>query len=308
TASFANKPAPALAQAVKVTDPAGFQQGWEMILTGPGTPSTGEKVSTDATGVANFLTQLQEGSYTIDETQQTGWTEESATGECSFSVNYPANGGHTYVCTITNRTRGHIIVKKVTVPSGSSQSFTFTPSYNGGTTFDLTDAHQNDSGALVPGDYNVSEGSTAGWGLTSATCGRGCNSPPGSTLGAGQTVICTFPYPQRGHIRAKKVTVPSGSSQSFTFTPSYNGGTTFDLTDAHQNDSGALVPGNYSVSEGSTAGWDLTSATCDGGGNRSASITLGGGTAVGWSFTNPRRGDILVKKGTERGGGGQRFT
>ena len=60
-------------------------------------------------------------------------------------------------------------------------------------------------------------------------------------------------------------TSPSRSSQAFTFTPSYNGGTTFNLQNGQSNDSGALVPGNYSVSESVPAGWQQDSATCDDG-------------------------------------------
>ena len=58
-----------------------------------------------------------------------------------------------------------------------------------------------------------------------------------------------------------KVTVPGGDPQQFTFTPSYNGGQTFQLADATApNNSGGLLAGTYSVSEATVAGWDLTSA------------------------------------------------
>ena len=117
----------------------------------------------------------------------------------------------------------------------------FTPSYNGGASFALKNGGTNDSGALVPGSYNVSETALAGWDLTSATCDNG-NLPGSITLGAGQTVTCTFSNTQRGHILVKKVTNPSSdTTTSFSFTPSYN------------------------VSEAATAGWDLTGATCDNG-------------------------------------------
>jgi hypothetical protein len=89
-------------------------------------------------------------------------------------------------------TCSRIIVDKVTVPSGSTQSFHFNASYNA-SGFDLTDAAPpNDTGfTLSPGTYSVSENLVANWDLTSATCDNGDN-PSAITLGANQTVKCTF--------------------------------------------------------------------------------------------------------------------
>src|SRR5207248_2429609 len=141
--------------------------------------------------------------------------------------------------------RAHIIVKKVTDPTGSTQSFDFTTTGTGYAGFSLTDGHQNDSGALKPGSYSVEISAVTGRDLTSSNCDSGT---PGSiTLAAGQTVTCTFTNTQRAHIIVKKVTYPSGSSQSFDFTTTGTGYSGFSLTDGHQNDSGALKPGSYSV-------------------------------------------------------------
>ena len=72
--------------------------------------------------------------------------------------------GETVTCTFTNTKRGEIIVDKTTVPAADPRSsFTFTPSYNGGQTFQLADATApNNSGGLLAGTYSVSE----------AHCGR----------------------------------------------------------------------------------------------------------------------------------------
>jgi plastocyanin len=305
-ARFANKPSPALAQAIKVTDPAGHEAGWVMTLSGPGAGAGGESETTNANGLATFTTALQEGSYTISETPQAGWASTSSTG-CSFTVNYPADGGQTFTCTIHNQEQAKIIVKKVTIPAGSTQQFTFTPSY--GTSFQLGDAGSNDSGYLAPGSgYSVSESATTGWDLTGATCDDG-DSPSSITLTPGQTVTCTFTNTQRGNIIVKKVTAPSGSSQQFTFTPTgYNSGNTFQLSDGQSKDSGPLLPGSgYAVSESPTAGWDLTSATCSNG-NSPSSITLSPGQTVTCTFTNTQRGKIVVKKTTNPSGSSQLFT
>jgi hypothetical protein len=405
-----NTPVAATAQVKKVSDPAGNEAGWVMTLTGPGTPSGGEVVTTTGTGFIPFATQLQDGgSYTITETSQPGWNQISASTDCSFTVHYPADAGRTFSCTITNQSRGQItvikqtdpagssqsfsfttsgtgysgfsltgqsgsnsnvqtvaspgtytvnegtvsgwsldklscssdtgalggstfddgtaespnatihlapgddvtctfhntqvanlIIKKVTIPSGSSQNFTFDPSgFNSGTSFQLNGAANNQqsfNGLTPGGGYSVSEENQAGWDLTSSSCNNG-NSPSAITLAAGSTVTCTFTNTQRGHIIVKKVTDPTGMTKQFTFTPSYNSGTTFLLSDGQQNDSGAIVPGSYSVAETAAGGnWTLKSATCDGTGNTPASINLQAGQTVTCTFTNQLRGNVRVVK------------
>ena len=171
---------------------------------------------------------------------------------------------------------GHILVDKVTNPAADPASFEFDPSY--GANFTLTDAQTpNDSGDLKPGTYSVAELTKAGWDLSTATCSDG--SPVEAiSLQAGETVTCTFTNIKRGHIIVDKTTVPAGDPQPLTFTPSYNGGQTFQLADATApNDSGALVQGTYSVSEGTVTDWTLTSATCSDGSPVSAISLQPGG-------------------------------
>src|SRR5215469_15715436 len=256
-----------------------------------------------AGGGSNDSGALTPASYSVSEsTVAAGWDLTSSS--CDGTGNTPASitlgAGQTVTCTFTNTERGHIIVKKVTNPSSDTTTqFTFTPSYNGGTTFQLAGGGSNDSGALTPGSYSVSESTVAaGWDLTSSSCDGTGNTPASITLGAGQTVTCTFTNTERGHVIVKKVTNPSSDTTTqFTFTPSYNGGTTFQLAGGGSNDSGALTPGSYSVSESTVAaGWDLTSSSCDGTGNTPASITLGAGQTVTCTFTNTERGHVIVKK------------
>lgn len=114
--TFNNTIAPAHATAVKITNPAGFQAGWAVTLTGPGTPAAGETVTTDATGTAAFATDLQEGSYTITETPQPGWSQTGGSGDCSFTVDYPGDGGRVFTCTITNTYQPAITLTKAGPP------------------------------------------------------------------------------------------------------------------------------------------------------------------------------------------------
>jgi hypothetical protein len=223
--------------------------------------------------------QIVPGNYSVTETPVAGWDLTSTS--CDNGGANPSSiilaAGKTVTCTLTNTQRGHIIVKNVTNPSGSSQSFAFTAGWG---SFSLTGGGSSDSGPIVPGSYSVSETSVAGWDQT-ATCDNG-GSPGSITLAAGQTVTCTFSNTQRGHIIVKKVTNPSGSSQSFAFTAGWG---SFSLTGGGSTDSGPLVPGSYSVSESPSSGWTQTSATCDNGGSPS-SITLAVGQTVTCTFVN----------------------
>ncbi len=281
----------------KITDPSGDPASFEFD------PSWGANFSLTDQGAPVDSGDLKFGKYSVAELAKAGWDLTNA--ECTGG-NTPdeidLQPGETVTCTFTNTKRGHILVDKVTVPGGDPQEFTFTPSYNGGQTFKLTDASpKNDSGALVHGTYSVSEAGVTDWNQTSATCNDG--SPVTAiSLQAGETVTCTFTNTKRGVIIIDKQTLPAGDSQQFTFTASYNGGATFQLADATApNNSGGQDPGTYSVSEGAVAGWDLTSATCDDQSPVNA-ISLQAGEVVTCTFINTKRGHILIDKVTNPSG------
>jgi hypothetical protein len=146
--SFTDQLNPAIAFANKVTDPAGYEQGWTFTLTRPdnstltGTTDSGGSVIWTG-GSTNQAPLALEGTYTISETQQTAWNETSAaaalgsTGSvsggtgagasCSFTVAYPADAGLLYGCTITNQSRAHVHVNKTFEgnPLTGSEAFTF---------------------------------------------------------------------------------------------------------------------------------------------------------------------------------------
>ncbi|GGC02112.1 hypothetical protein GCM10011352_30390 [Marinobacterium zhoushanense] len=266
-------------------------------------------------GQSEHITDVPPGTYAAYETDPSPvWAldniicqddyDEDAVPPAGVDGDSSTNGAATIVlsrnetvhCLFENVKQGKIIVDKVTVPAGDPQEFVFTPSYNGGATFNLADATTpNDSGYLMPGTYSVAETVPEGWDLTSATCDDG-SSPASIGLAAGEVVTCTFTNTKRGKIIVDKVTDPSGDPTPFTFTPSYNGGATFQLADATTpNDSGYLVPGSYSVTETVPAGWDLTSATCDDGSAPSA-IGLDPGEIVTCTFNNRARANIRILK------------
>ena len=100
----------------------------------------------------------------------------------------------------------------------------------------------------------------AGWDLSSAVCSdeRRLSS---IDLAAGETVTCVFTNPlKRGAIIVQKQTNPDSDPQLFAFTRAMTSDG-FSLSDGQSNDSGALLPGTYSVSETVPAGWDLESTS-----------------------------------------------
>ncbi len=125
----------------------------------------------------------------------------------------------------------------------------------------------------------------------------------GDTNYASSTGVCeplSVTQPD-GHIIVDKVTVPALDPQSFSFDGS--GGTygDFALTDAAAPNDQALVAGTYAVSETVPAGWDQTSAICSDGSPIGA-ISLQSGETVTCTFTNTKKGHLVVQKTTDPSG------
>src|SRR5687768_10664712 len=133
--------------------------------------------------------------------------------------------GDNVICTFSNnQQQGNIIVDKVTVPGGDSQSFSFDASGGSYADFSLTDAAAPNNQVLSPGNYSVSETVPAGWNLTSSACVSSISDTetPGTIeLDAGETVTCTFTNEKDANIIVVKETDPDGDTTSFEFDPSY---------------------------------------------------------------------------------------
>lgn len=294
----------------KVTDPAGATQSFGFTATGAGTSN----FSLTDTADPQVFNGLVPGNYSFTELAAAGWdltalncTESVSTVGSSLSVgtrvaSIKLDPSENVVCTYNNALqRGSITVDKVTDPAGSTQEFTFTPSYNSGATFNLADGTTpNASGPLLPGNYSVSEGTVNGWSLTSATCtdtdADGVDAPSAITVSPGENVVCTFNNQARGNIIVHKTVDPADSTQTFEFTTNY--GDAFFLGNEGINDSGALVPGSYSVAETQVDGF-ASSGTCNDtspGGDNPATLTLDPGETIDCYFTNTQGSSITVVK------------
>jgi uncharacterized repeat protein (TIGR01451 family) len=248
------------------------------------------------------------GQYTSTELPKAGWNlgsiscdDENSSGSISQrKATFRVEEGETVTCTFRNRKRSMVIVKKLMVGGTDTFEFTGTPegaiSASGGTI----------SADVSPGTYTSTEAAKNGWALTSIACddanSTGDVAARTATFRAspGETVTCTFTNERRaGSIVVQKQTHPDGHPESFDFDASYDANG-FSLSDGEQNDSGALLPGTYAVSENVPAGWSLTSATCSDGSDPDA-IELSAGENVTCVFENTLvpllgRGEIDVQK------------
>jgi hypothetical protein len=302
----------------KVTDPSPdpTNQSFSFSVDGtpaPPSPTTFPKTFSLLNGQMNS-TQVFPGTYSAAESVPANWTLTGATCDngsgtltASKISGITVTLGETVTCTFNDRTRGTIVIKKVTDPSPdpSNTSFSFTPTGNIGTTgFSLLNGGSQTYSNVVPGSANsVSETVPTGWDLTSATCDNGNVPATNISVNPGQTVTCTFNDRARGTIVINKVTDPSPdpSNTSFSFTPTGNIGITgFSLANGGSKTYTNVVPGSAnSVSETVPTGWDLTtSATCD---NLSpvTNISVAAGQTVTCTFNDRARGAIIVKKVTD---------
>jgi hypothetical protein len=175
SSTFNNGFAPASARAAKDTDPDGSEAGWVLTLNGPGVAAGGESVTTTGAGFVGFSTVLQEGNYTISETLKDGWSQTSTSG-CSFSVNYPADAGKVFSCTIKNTSRGSVkVVKSVSggaIPAGRTFTFQLRQGASNTAIGDVLEtltasaanSTLNFTTQLIPGNtYQMCEAAEAGW-------------------------------------------------------------------------------------------------------------------------------------------------
>ncbi len=257
-------------------------------------------------GQQNNSGDLDPATYSVSEDLPAGWDLESAIcsdGSPAGAIQLAA--GEVVTCVFTNEKDARIVVEKQTDPNGAAQMFSFTASYDADG-FSLSDGQQNNSGDLDPDTYSVTETVPANWALDSAVCSDG--SPAGAIqLAAGEVVTCVFTNVlDRGRIVVEKQTLPNGDPQAFDFIASYDADG-FSLSDGQSNNSGALLPDTYSVSETVPAGWDLKSAVCSDG-SPAGAISLQSGEVVTCVFTNEKDARIVVEKQTDPDGDPKVFT
>ena len=224
---------------------------------------------------------------------------------------------------------GLFTVTKLTIPSDASMAFNFVTSASD-EAFSLTDNTRWYSEALSPGTYTVTELPQAGWTLTDiqidGTSDYVVDLSTGTVtfeLASNEHITIIFinteqQTPQPGSFTVTKLTIPSGVSTNFTFITSVSN-EAFTLTDGNSWNSGPLAPGNYTVTELSQAGWDLSNIIVvdpDGGSrvdlaSGTVFIDLDPGESITIFYQNsqqaPQLGSISVNKVTCPGGSSETF-
>jgi hypothetical protein len=315
TCTFTNTKKPTLT-VNKILVPANDSGLFNLQIDGS-TSGTGGNVGNGGTTGVQFVTI---GAHTVGETAGTATILADYTavvgGDCAADGSVTLAAGENKVCTITNtRNQGKIELQKdfvgtpenVTINIGTSQ---------GGT--------QVDSGVLSgdgtlgehtvnTGAYFVSEILTTPANYTSSlSCFDDANNDglivgdavhtvninTGEvTIGNNDDVICVFANTRNtGKVIVKKVMLGGIDTFDYTGTPSGSistDGGTIEVT---------VDTGAYSSTEGTKTGWDLTSVVCDdvnstgNAGTRTASFNVEKDEAVTCTFTNTKRGHIIIKK------------
>jgi hypothetical protein len=231
---------------------------------------------------------------------------DGGTTTSGATANIDVDPGETVTCTYTNRKRGRVVVQKSAVGGDETFSYTgglgsFTITTSGGTGSQVFDN-------VVPGVYAVTEGAPpAGWDFVGVVCGDpdGGTTTSGATanidVDPGETVTCTYTNRKRGRVVVQKSAVGGDETFSYTgglgsFTITTSGGTGSQVFDN-------VVPGVYAVTEGAPpAGWDFVGVVCgdpDGGtttGGATANIDVDPGETVTCTYTNRKRGRVVVQK------------
>ncbi|HEU0235176.1 MAG TPA: hypothetical protein VFR14_01915, partial [Candidatus Limnocylindrales bacterium] len=289
---------------------------------------TGDAAGTISDNGTIVVSNLVPGTYTSTENDPTPnfdlgaivCDDGTSTTPSTWNVGtrtatFKLDPGETVTCTFTNVQRGTITIIKNTVPDGP-QDFHFNTTGSGLSGFDLDD---DDNATLsntktfenvVAGDYSVTEVAVPGWDLTGIQCvtaGGSSATTEGATAGItmvpGGSVTCTYTNVERGSVTIVKDARPN-DAQDFAFS---GGLGAFSLDDdatatlPSQMTFGNLVPGSYAVTEGATAGWDLTNLVCndtDGGTTiqgATATIDLDPGQHITCTFENSKPSIQIVK-------------
>lgn len=215
------------------------------------------------------------GSYVVAEILAPGYEGISLVGDCSSTI---ALGEHK-TCTITNGdiapAAGHLIVDKVTQPSGDTTEFTISASgsgtITGGGAGVVTDATSKDY-EVTAGTYDVSETPPAGWILVSNTC-------EDVVVAAGATETCTITNAKLPTLTVVKVVVnDNGGTKQVTDFPLFIDGspvTSWATT--------TVATGTRTVSETNQTGY---TSTIGGDCAANGSITLAAGDVKICTITN----------------------
>lgn len=263
TVTVSSTPVPAVATLTLINEVTNDNGGtalptaWTLIASGTVDRISGVMGSSAVTQAA-----VTPGTYALSESDG---PSDYVTSEfsCVKNGSTPVAGntimlaaGDSATCTIMNNdivlvpTTGHLIVDKVTQPSGKAQAFSIsisgTGTINGGAEGVVTDADGYDY-EVAAGTYSVTETVPAGWVMVSNTC-------TGVTVAAGESKTCTITNAQLPTLTVvKRVINDNGGTQSVADFPLFiDGATTTSWATT------TVATGTRTVSERNASGYTAT--------------------------------------------------
>ncbi len=205
--------------------------------------------------------------------------------------------------------KGVLRIHKETIPDGSATSFTFTPNYNSGTTFNLTDGQTNNSPPLSAGTYTAVETVPSGWSITSRSCVlTGTATAKTFTtiangvsvdLAGGEDVTCTFENTQAPKLTVNKVCVPTSDTGLFNLRiDGSTAGTGADAACGGTTGAVTVSIGSHTASETAGTGNNLShyNTVISGDCNSSGVVSLAAGDNKTCTITNTRKPTLTVNK------------
>jgi len=193
------------------------------------------------------------GSHTASEMTLPNYTAGAWGGDCAADGTITLAAGENKTCMITNDdvaqepTTGHLIVDKVTQPSGNTRVFditaTGTGAITGGGAGTTTDA-VNKQYEVMPGTYSVEETVPSGWMQVTNTC-------TDVVVAAGETETCVITNAKLPTLTLMKTVVNDngGTAVAADFQAKVDGG------DVAWNSAQMLTVGTHTASETVLAGY-----------------------------------------------------
>ncbi len=256
------------------------------LLTVTKIVSGGDKVVSDfplfVDGIrvtSGVQTGFNAGTYTVNETNQTGYTSE-ITGNCSSDGVITLAVGDVKSCTITNtRDTGTLKVKKNVDLNGDGDYDDLNERNNNTWKWQYNGSSDQNTGAsaitVSTGNYVLTETMKNDFHFVNLTCNGGVLTGNTVTVNKGANVVCTFRNARdMGTITIVKDAI-NNDVESFRFTTNIPGvGGDFYLNDdgiGSNSRSFTLPTGSYWVEEDTKTNWKLTDLTCEGDDNSSIS-------------------------------------
>ncbi len=271
TCTITNDDRPATLTVIKhvVNDNGGtaLASAFTMTINGVTAQGGNSFPGAEAPGVTKTLTSA--GAYNVSESSLPGYTQTSASADCSGTIAL----GESKTCTITNDdVAARLIVIKTVVNDngGQASSSNWTMNVAGPTNLSFTgEAVPGTNSPVNPGAYKVTEsGGPAGYALSYS---GDCDADGDVTVPLGQTMTCVLTNnDQQATITVIKNVINDngGTALASAFTMSISGVT----AQGGNSFPGAPAPGvvrtittfgNYNVTEGAVAGYTQTSASAD---------------------------------------------